>query len=161
MFESSIINPKNEEIVKIFRLDSEKFKRVNRNTILTYFFLSLIGLGVFYINIGEALFNQAWMLIPLDFAAFALAGWLSLRDRRRYWDEFEIVIRENALTRHAPKLPDYTLKKSAIKGFKQVRQGIIIASSWTENALLIPKDLADHDYQKLTHILESWTAKRD
>lgn len=147
--------------MKIYRLDPEKFPRVQRNTILTYFFLSLVGLGVFYLNIGNALFNQAWMLIPLVFFAFTLAGWLSLRDRRRYWDEFEIIIRDNALTRRAPKLPDYTIKKSAMRGFKEVRQGIIIATASSENTLIIPRDLPDNDYRKLKQTLENWTEKRD
>jgi hypothetical protein len=147
--------------LKIYRLDPDKFPRVQRNTILTYFFLSLVGLGVFYLNIGNALFNQAWMLIPLVFFAFTLAGWLSLRDRRRYWDEFEIIIRDNALTRRAPKLPDYTIKNSAMRGFKEVRQGIIIATASSENTLIIPRDLPDNDYRKLKQTLENWTEKRD
>lgn len=145
--------------MKIYRLDPDKYRRVQRNTILTYFFLSLVGLGVFYLYIGNALFNQAWTLIPLVFFAFTLAGWLSLRDRRRYWDEFEIIIRDNALTRRAPKLPDYTIQKSAMRGFKEVRQGIIIATASSENSLLIPRDLPDNDYRKLKQTLENWTEK--
>jgi hypothetical protein len=144
--------------LKIYRLDPEKFRRVQQNTFLTYFFLSLIGLGVFYINIGEALFTRAWMLVPLVFFAFTLAGWLSLRDRRRYWDEFQIIIRENILTRHAPKIPDFTIRKSAMRGLREVRQGLIIATTASENALLIPRDLADKDYQKLKQTLENWIA---
>ena len=147
--------------MKIYQLDPEKFRRVQRNTILTYFFLSLIGLGVFYLNIGMALFNRAWMLIPLVFLTFTLAGWLSLRDRQRYWDGFEIIIRENAITRHVPKLPAYTVKKTAIRGFKEVRQGLIIATNTSKNALLIPKDLMDKDYQAIKHVLENLIAKRD
>jgi hypothetical protein len=147
--------------LKIYRLDPNKFQRIQRNTILLYFVLSLIGLGVFYINIGKALFNQAWMLIPLDFVAFALAGWISLRDRRRYWDEYQIIIRENTLIRQIPKTPDYTIKKSSIKDFKEVRRGMIIATKTSENALLIPRELPDNDYLAIKHLLENWTVKSD
>lgn len=147
--------------MKTFKLDPDQFPRIRRNIILTYSILALAGLGVFYLYIREALFGQAWTLIPFVLLLFAIAGWFALRQRKQYWDAFEIKITEQALIRSAHKLPDLKINRSEITGVKEIRQGLILSTKTRENTLLIPKGLAEADYQALKQILERWVQTGD
>lgn len=142
-----------------YKLDPEKFPRVRRNIILTYIFLALIGLGVVYLSLREALFNQAWALIPFILLVFAVTGWYALRQRRKYWEAFELSIRDNTLIRRAFKEPDVRIKRSKISGLREVQHGLILSTPGRENMLLIPRDLRDRDYEEIKRTLETWVGK--
>lgn len=146
--------------MKTYHLDPDKFPRVRRNIIITYIVLAIIGFVVFYLYIREALFGQAWMLIPFVLFVFALAGWFALRERKKYWDGFQLTIQDNALIRLAPKMLEMKVKRAGITGVREVRQGLIVSTKVHENTLLIPKDLRDEDYQTAKRILEKWTANK-
>jgi len=92
--------------MKTYKLDPKKFPKVRRNIILSYIFLAMLGLVVFYLYLRDALFNQAWGLIPFVLLMFAGAGWLAVRDRRRFWEEFQLIFKEDVLIRRAPKSPE-------------------------------------------------------
>ena len=91
--------------MKTYQLDQEKFPRIRRNIILSYIFLALVGLGVVYLYIREDLFGQAWTLIPFVCVVFAAGGWFALRQRRKYWEEFRLRIKDDALYFRAPESP--------------------------------------------------------
>ena len=146
--------------MKTYQLDPKKFLRIRRNIILTYFIFSILGLVIFYLYFRDALFGQVWILVPFVLLLFAAAGWFAVRQRRRYWDEFKLTINDSMLIRAAPKLPDARFNKNAITGVKEVRQGLILSTRASENALLIPKALPDEDYLAVKQVLEKWIQKR-
>lgn len=142
--------------MKVYQLDPRKFGRIRRNIILTYAFLALVALAVFYLYLRDALFGQAWMLIPFVLLLFAGACWLSIRDRKRYWDAFRISIQNDTLIYFVPKMPEVRLKRSDLTGVKPVRLGMILSTRFKENFLLIPKDLPDEDCAALWATLSRW-----
>ena len=144
-----------------YRLDPEKFPRVRRNIILTYGFLSLIGLGIAYLNLRDALFGTAWGLIPFVFFLFFVAGAIAVRERKKTWEAFNITISDNTFVYAVPKISEFTLKKSEITGVRQVRQGLIVSTRLRKNALLISKDLRDADLLAIRRILEQWAEEKN
>jgi hypothetical protein len=146
--------------MKSFRLDPENFPRIRRNIILTYIILALVALVIFYLYLREALFNQAWMLIPFVLLVFTAAGWYALRQRRKYWEGYELRLGDNILIRAAPNNPDMKIKRKDVTGIKEVHQGLILATRASENALLIPKELSDQDYQQIKGVMERWASKK-
>ncbi len=142
--------------MQTFKLDPNKFPKILRNIIITYVFLALAGLGMVWLTLRENLFTRAWGLIPFVVIIFALVGWFAIRERKRYWEDFRLEIDGDALTRSAYKTGTVKIKKSEITGFKEVRQGLIIAVRGKENALLIPRQLTDQDYQLVKGKLENW-----
>ena len=147
--------------MKTFKLDPEKFPRIQRNIILSYVLLALAGLGVTYLYIREALFSQAWMLIPFILLVFAIACWYAIRQRRKYWEEFRLTFQEDALIYHVQKSKEVRIRRSKINGVKEVRQGLILSTSERENTLLIPKDLPENDLQEVKRTLEEWAGQGD
>ena len=144
--------------MKTFSLDSEKFPRVTRNSIVVYFGMALICVFVVYVYVRDALFGNAWMLIPAIFILFAGCCWLSLRDRKKYWESFELVFQSNILTRTAFKTPTIRLERAKVTEFREIKNGLIVSTRANRNALLIPRDLPDDDYEAVKQILENWTA---
>jgi hypothetical protein len=142
--------------MKTYHLDPEKFPRIRRNIILTYFFLSLVGLAIVYLYIGPPLFGSAWTLIPFVVVVFAGVGWYALRERRKYWETYELTVTLRGLKISAPKSPDINIGKEKISAVREVRQGLILSSREKENWLLIPKDLPDDDYAAVKNTLENW-----
>ena len=142
-----------------YKLDPEKFSRVRRNIILTYIALALVGLGVVYLYIREALFGEAWPLIPFVLLLFTAAGWFALRERRKYWEEFKLTVRDNTLFYKVPKAPEIRIKRSKITRVREVRNGLILSTLDRENMLLVPRDLPDEDYQAIKRRMDSWTNK--
>jgi len=145
--------------LKVYRLDPEKFSRVQRNIILTYCFLCFVGLGIVYLYLREALFDSAWPLIPFVVLLFSIAGWAALRKRWKDWEALSLTITDNRLVYIVPKMPELTLKKADITGVRQVRQGMIVSTRLRKNTLLISKDLRDEDYSAVRKILEKWSNK--
>ena len=135
--------------VKTYHLDPEKFPRVRRNIILTYVVLALAALGLFYLYMREVLFTQARMLIPVILLLFAVAGWYALRQRRKYWDQFEMRLTDQYLIRFIPGMPEMRLTYPDITGVREVRHGLILSTRISKNTLLIPKALRDQDYQSI------------
>ena len=147
--------------MQTFKLDPKKFPGIRRNIIITYAVMSLAGLGVVYLYLGDALFGRAWGLIPFVFVVFALVGWFALRERKQYWDEFRLEIGSDALNRSAYKTSTVSVRKSAVTGVREVRQGMIVSTKSKENLLLIPRQLEDEDYQAVKRLLGTWTNKKD
>lgn len=143
-----------------YHLDPNKFPRIMRNIILTYFILALVGLGVIYLYLRETLFGSAWGLIPLVFLLFALAGGYALWERKKYWQEFEIAVKNATLTYKKPKMPPIIIQRSKITAVQESRQGLILSTKSRENAFLIPKELPGDDYQALQQLLHDWVQKR-
>lgn len=143
-----------------YKLDPKKFPRIRRNIILTYIAMALIGLGVVYLYIREALFGQAWMLIPFILLLFFIAGWFALRQRRKYWEEFQLLVKDNLLVRRAHKSPELRIKRSELTGVKEVRHGLILSTPARKNMLLIPRDLPDDDYQEIKRTLKKWARQK-
>jgi hypothetical protein len=146
--------------LQTFRLDPSKFPKIRRNIIITYAFLSLVGLGMVWLYLRGNLFTRAWGLIPFVIVIFALAGWFAIRERKRYWDEFRLEIGADAMTRSAYKTGTVKIKKSEFTRLKEVRQGLIVAVRGKENALLIPRQLSDQDYQIVKQKLENWVNQK-
>lgn len=146
--------------MKTFKLDPKKFPKVRRNIIITYAVLALIGLGMVWLYLRDLLFGSAWGLIPFVVLIFALAGWFALRERRRYWDEFQLEVEGDSLIRFAPKTMTVRLKRPGITGIREVSQGLIVSTESRKNMLLIPRQLADEDYQAVKRILDSWVVKK-
>ncbi len=142
--------------MQTFKLDPNKFPKILRNIIITYVFLALVGLGMVWLYLRENLFTRAWGLIPFVLIIFALVGWFAIRERKRYWEDFRLEIGGDAIERIAYKTGTLMIKKSEIMGLKEVRQGLIIAVRGKENALLIPRQLTDRDYQLVKRKLENW-----
>jgi hypothetical protein len=142
--------------LQTFKLDPNKFPKILRNIIITYVFLALVGLGMVWLYLRENLFTRAWGLIPFVLIIFALVGWFAIRERKRYWEDFRLEIDGDAIERIAYKTGTLMIKKSEIMGLKEVRQGLIIAVRGKENALLIPRQLTDRDYQLVKRKLENW-----
>ena len=147
--------------MKTYKLDPEKFPRIRRNIILSYIFLAMACLGVVYLYIREALFGQAWTLIPFILLVFALACWYAIRQRRKYWEEFHLVLRADALTYQVHKSPEVRIKRSKVSGVKEIRQGLILSTPQRENRLVIPKALREEDYQEIKRTLEKWAEQGD
>jgi len=147
--------------LKTYKLDPEKFPRIRRNIILGYILLALAGLGVVYLYIREALFGPAWTLIPFILLMFAIACWYAIRQRRKYWEEFQLVVREDALTYQVHNSPEIRIKRSIVTGVKEFRQGLILSTSERENTLVIPKDLPEEEYSQIKHTLEKWAGQGD
>lgn len=143
--------------MKTYHLDPDKFPKVRRNIIITYIFLALAGLGVVYLNIREALFGSAWVLIPFVLLLFAGAGLFAIRQQKKFWEEFELTIRDNALFYSAPKSIQMKIKKSEITGVREVKQGLILSTTEKENTLLISKNLSDSDFREVKRKLEQWS----
>lgn len=143
--------------MKTYHLDPKKFPIVRRNIIITYIFLALAGLGVVYLNIRNALFGSAWPLIPFVFLLFAGAGLFAIRQRKKFWEEFELTFKADALYYSAPKTMQIKINKSDVTGVREVRQGLIIATKEKENTLLISKHLSDRDFQEVKRKLEQWS----
>ncbi len=144
--------------MKTYHLDPEKFPRIRRNIILTYIFLSLLGLAIVYLYIGAPLFGSAWTLIPFVLVVFAAAGWYTLYERQKYWEQYELTLTPEDLKISAHKSPDIRISKDKITAVREVRQGLILSNPQKENWLLIPKDLPDNDYAAVKKILESWVS---
>lgn len=143
--------------MKTFHLDPEKFPKVRRNIIVTYVFLALAGLGVVYLNIRDALFGSAWVLIPFVLLLFAGAGLIAIRQQKKFWEEFELTFTNNALHYAAPKSIHMKIQKSEITGVREVRQGLILSTTEKENTLLISKHLSDSDFGEVKRKLEQWS----
>jgi hypothetical protein len=142
-----------------YRLDPEKFPRVRRNILLTYGLLGLVGLGIGYLNLREALFGSAWPLIPFVLSTFFIVGVIAVRQRKKNWETFQIIISDNTLVYAVPKMREFALKRSEITGVRQVRQGLIVSTRLRKNALLISKDLRDADLLAIRRILEQWAER--
>ncbi len=142
-----------------YQLDPEKFPRVRRNIILMYLALALVGLGVIYLTVGEALFGQAWTLIPFVGLVFAAAGWYALRQRRQYWQAYQLLVRDRTLIRRAHNVPELRIQRSHITGVREVRNGLILSTPKNENLLLIPRDLPEDDYQEIKRRMERWAGQ--
>lgn len=147
--------------MKKYHLDPEKISSVRRNTIILYTSMSLVILGVIYVYIRDALFGKAWALIPFTFLLFIGAGWLSMRDRKKYWKSFELIVQDNGLRRSAFRTPTVRLERARITKVREVKNGLIVSTRANKNALLIPKSLPDKDYQKIKRIVENWASKAD
>jgi len=145
--------------VSIYKLDPDKFPRVRRNIILTYMVMALVGLGVVYLYIREPLFEEAWPLVPFVLLVFTSAGWLALRQRRKYWEEFTLIVRDNTLIHRAHKAPEIRIKRPKITRVREVRNGLILSTPDRENMLLIPRDLSDKDYQEIKVTMERWAGQ--
>jgi hypothetical protein len=145
--------------VSIYKLDPAKFPRVRRNIILTYVLFALVGLGVVYLYLRQALFGQAWTLIPLVLLVFAVTGWYALTQRQKYWAEFELIIRDNTLIRRAHKAPELRIDRTNISGLREVRHGLILSTPDRKNLLLVPRDLRDGDYEAVKRTLGKWVGK--
>jgi len=143
--------------VKTYHLDPEKFPKVRRNIIITYIFLAMAGLGVVYLNIRGSLFGSAWPLIPFVLLLFAGACLLAIRQRKKFWDDFELSFKADALYYSAPKVMQIKINKSAVTGVREVRQGLIISTKEKANTLLISKHLSDRDFQEVKRKLDQWS----
>jgi hypothetical protein len=144
-----------------YKLDPDKFPRVRRNIILAYILMALVALGVIYLYIQEALFGQAWTLIPFILVVFAAAGWFALRQRQKVWEEFQLMVKDNALFRRTPKSPEIRINRSDVTGVKEVRHGLILSTPAKENTLLIPRELPDEEYQEIKRTLTRWAGRED
>jgi len=147
--------------MKTYHLDPKKFPRVRRNIIITYIILALVGLGIIFLYLREALFRSAWGLIPFVFLLFTIAGGYALWERKKYWQEFEIAVKDSTLTLKKPKTPPININRSKITGIREVHQGLVLSTKNRENAFLIPKDLPDEDYQALKVLLQEWVEGSD
>ena len=143
--------------MKTYHLDPEKFPKVRRNIIITYIFLALAGLGVVYLNIRGALFGSAWPLFPFVLLLFAGVCLFAIRQRKKFWEEFELTFKADALYYSAPKAMQIKINKSAVTGVREVKEGLIISTKQKENTLLISKHLTDRDFQEVKRKLEKWS----
>ena len=143
-----------------YHLDPKKYPQVRRNIILTYTALALAALGIFYFYLRGALFTQAWILIPVIFVLFAAAGLYAVRQRRKYWEQFELRFTDQFLIRSVPNTPDMRVRFSDITGYREVSQGLILSTPVSENTLLIPKALGDQNYQAVKAEISRQTKKR-
>ena len=147
--------------MKNYQLDPKKFPRIRRNIILTYIALALVGLGVIYLYLREDLFARAWTLIPFALLVFAVGAWLAIRQRRKYWEEFQLRIQDDALYFQMPKMGEARIQRKHITGVREMRQGLVLATPGREYTLLIPKDLADKDYEEIKKILKKWAGQEN
>lgn len=146
--------------VKNYHLDPQKYPRIRRKIILTYSVLALVALLIFYIYLREALFAQVWILIPFILLLFAAAGWFAIHQRRKYWYEFELQFTDQYLIRSVPNTPDMRVRFTDITDYREVRQGLILSTPVSENAMLIPKALRDQDYQAVKAEITRRTTKQ-
>lgn len=139
-----------------FHLDLEKYKKVRRHLVFTYVLLALVSLGIIYMYVGEMLFGSVWMLIPLSLLAVGLLGHVGLTKRMKFWEGFEMTLDDEGLSRIAPDSKVIEVKKADFTGLREIKEGLVLSTVENENALLVPRQLKDEDYQKLKAILESW-----
>jgi hypothetical protein len=142
--------------MQTFKLDLEKYKKVRRHLVFTYVLLALVSLGIIYMYVGEMLFGSVWILIPLALIAVGLISHVGLTKRMKFWDGFELTLDEKGLTRTAPESKTIEVKKADFAGLREIKEGLILATTENENAMLVPRQLRDEDYQTLKGILESW-----
>ena len=144
-----------------FHLDLEKYKKVRRHLVFTYVLLALVSLGIIYMYVGEQLFGSIWILIPLSLLAVGLLGHVGLTKRMKFWDGYELTLNDEGLTRTAPESTAIVVKKAEFTGVREIKEGLVLSTAENENALLVPRQLKDEDYQKLKGILESWPVSAD
>jgi len=144
-----------------FHLDLEKYKKVRRHLVFTYVLLALVSLGIIYMYVGEMLFGTVWILIPCSLLAVGLLGHVGLTKRMKFWEGFELTLDDEGLTRIAPDSKAIEVKKADFAGLREIKEGLVISTAENENALLVPRQLIDEDYQKLKGILESWPVSAD
>ena len=89
--------------MKTYKLDPQKFPRIQRNLTLLYLALSLVCIGIGYLYIGPDLFKRAWGLIPFILIVFALTGWYAIRQRKKYWNTLQLTLKGDTLVKSAPK----------------------------------------------------------
>ncbi len=142
--------------MQTFRLDFEKYKKVRRHLVITYVLLALVALGIIYMYVGEQLFGSVWVLIPLSLLAVGLISHVGLTKRIKFWEGFEIALDDEGLIRTAPESKTIQVKKAEFAGAREIKEGLVLSTLENENAMLVPKQLRDEDYQELKAILESW-----
>jgi hypothetical protein len=142
-----------------FHLDLEKYKKGRRHLVFTYVLLALVSLGIIYMYVGEMLFGSVWILIPCSLLAVGLLGHVGLTKRMKFWDGFELTLDEEGLTRTAPDSKTIEVKKADFTGVREIKEGLVLSTAENENAMLVPRQLFDKDYQALKEILESWPVK--
>ena len=147
--------------MQTFKLDLEKYKKVRRHLVFTYVLLALVSLGIIYMYVGEQLFGSIWILIPLSLLAVGLLGHVGLTKRMKFWDGYELTLNDEGLTRTAPESTAIEVKKAEFTGVREIKEGLVLSTAENENALLVPRQLKDEDYQKLKGILESWPVSAD
>ncbi len=67
-----------------------------------------------------------------------------------------MTLDDEGLSRIAPDSKVIEVKKAEFTGFREIKEGLVLSTVENENALLVPRQLKDDDYQKLKAILESW-----
>ena len=144
-----------------FHLDLEKYKKVRRHLVFTYVLLALVSLGIIYMYVGEMLFGTVWILIPCSLLAVGLLGHVGLTKRMKFWEGFELTLDDEGLTRTAPDSKDIEIKKTDFTGLREIKEGLVLSTAENDNALLVPRQLIDDDYQKLKGILEGWPVSSD
>ena len=144
-----------------FHLDLEKYKKVRRHLVFTYVLLALVSLGIIYMYVGELLLRSVWLLIPLSLLAVALLGYVGLTRRMKLWDGYELILSDEGLTRTAPDSRSFEVKKAEFTGVREIKEGLVLSTIENKNALLVPRQLKDEDFQKLKGILESWPVSAD
>ena len=142
--------------MQTFKLDLEKYKKVRRHLIFTYVLLALVSLGIIYMYVGEMLFGSIWILIPLSLLAVGLISHVGLTKRMKFWEGFELTLDDDGLTRTAPDSKTIEVKKGEFAGVREIKEGLVLSTIENENALLVPRQLKDEDYQVLKGILEGW-----
>jgi len=142
--------------MQTFKLDLEKYKKVRRHLVFTYVLLALVSLGIIYMYVGEMLFGSVWILIPISLLAVGLLGHVGLTKRMKFWDGFELNLDDEGLTRTAPESKTIEVKKADFSGLREIKEGLVLGTTENENALLVPRQLKDEDYQALKEILKSW-----
>lgn len=142
--------------MQTFRLDFEKYKKVRRQLVIVYILLALVALGIIYMYVGEQLFGSVWALIPLSLLAVGLISHVGLTKRIKFWEGFEIVLDDGGLIRTAPESKTIRVNKAEFAGVREIKEGLVLSTLENENAMLVPKQLKDEDYQELKAILESW-----
>jgi FtsZ-interacting cell division protein ZipA len=144
-----------------YHLDPKKFSRVLRNTLIIYGVLAVVSLVLVYISVQDNLTERSWFLLLAIVALYVVGGWYSLRDRKRYWESFKLTFQDGTFTRSAHKMATFKLERARFGGFREVRGGLIVSTKANQNALFIPDDFTEQDYQAVKQHLEDWTAAED
>ena len=147
--------------MQTFHLDPQKASLAMRRAVIIYAVLGVISMIAVYFSIRDNITEKTWLLVLAIVALYFVSGWQYLRNRKLYWETFKLEFQEDSFTRSAHRTETVTIERFRFGGFREIRDGLVISTKANRNALFIPDDFTDQDYQAIKQIFESWTAAGD
>lgn len=155
---------------KAYSLPERGFARHRVGLVVQVVFLGLLAIalavGVFFVCAGSATLQSMAAVLAVFGLLFLLIGpFLVPRAQRALWRQVEIEVGATYVaTRHqgAPIdvriLPqqEVRVEREQIVGIQKTPRGLVIATRYDSQALLIPAQLADADYQEIISTLSAW-----